>query len=267
VPRPGLAAALLGGSLVALVVLVGIAYLTLGPGTGPVRPAVAQAAAVPIPSPRPPIRLAAVQATADAVFTLTPGALLPATPPTKPTAAPPAGSPAPAKPAQIPPTATSSATPTPLYSPTPEPTEPPTRTPTVTRTPTATPTETPTNTPNPLPSPCDAKIAVPRLGVGSGFFVTFTHEVAGELAVTWPAEGGRILLYQERPAGLGDGQSGTIEGVPSVQAIAQGTGGGGTLNLPNREPGPYTVELFNASANPVGPDEATVHYWTYGHCP
>ncbi len=246
--------------------LLVVAYLTLGPGAEPARPAVALSAAVPIPSPRPPIKLAAVQATADAVFTLTPGALVPATPP-KPTAAPPPVLPAPARPAPPQATATPSATPTSAFSPTPEPTEPPTRTPTVTRTSTATPTETPTNTPTPLPSPCDAKVAVPRLGVGSGFFVTFTHEVTGELAFNWPAEGGRILVYQDKPPELGDGQSGTTEGVPSVQAIAQGTGGGGTLNVPNREPGPYTVELFNASASPLGPGEATVHYWTYGHCP
>jgi hypothetical protein len=262
---------------VGLVLLGGIAYLTLGPGGSASQPGVAQAASIPIPTPPPPVDVAAVQATADAVFTRTPGALIPPTPtpppkpglPTKPAApaAAEATKPAPEATKPSPATATERpATPTPAGTPTPEPTEPPTRTPTTSPTPTVTVTHTPTHTPTPLPSPCDARITVPRLATGNGFFVVFTHEVPGEITVTWPAGGGRILVYAEPPPDF-QGSSGEHTGFPSQQALAQGTGGAGTLTVPSRDPGVYAVLFFNPTAFGVGPDEATVHYWTYGHCP
>jgi hypothetical protein len=257
-------------------VLVGLVYLLFGGRGSATQPPLVLAAAVPIPTPPPPLDVAAVQATADAIFTRTPGALIPATPtppPPKPTAAPPKPG-EPAKPPAEPPkpgapvaTATRAATPAPAQTPTPEPTEPPTRTPTVSPTPSVTPTSTATITPTPLPSPCDAKTTVPRLAPGSGYYVTFVHEVAGDITVTWPTVGGRILVYADRPAELGGGESGEYTGVPTAGTLTQGTGGGGLLNLPGREPGTYSVLFFNPTGTGIGPDDAVVHYWTYGHCP
>jgi hypothetical protein len=269
-PRPGLSAAILGGSLVGLVLLGGIAYLTLGPDVRP-ETRVAQAASVPIPSPPPPLEVAAVQATADAVFTRTPGALIPTTPtpPPKPVAQakvpPPVEATKPAGPTA---TVTRTVTATPIGTPTPEPTEPPTRTPTTSPTPTVTVTYTPTQTPTPLPAPCDAKTTVPRLAPGNGFFVVFAHEVPGEITVLWPTAGGRVVLYAEPPPEVEvAGKSGEYTGFPSQRAIAQGTSGPTALNLPGREPGTYAAYFFNPSASGVGPDDAVIHYWTYGHCP
>lgn len=251
-----------------LVVLGGIAYLTLGPGARP-EPRVAFAAAVPIPSPPPPLDVAAVQATAHAVFTRTPGALIPPTPTPPPPAAPgraPTVLSIATKPAAPTATATRTATPSPIGTPTPEPTEPPTRTPTITQTATPTQTHTPTLTPTPLPAPCDSSVEVPRLAPGNGFFVIFTHVVPGEITVTWPVSGGRILLYAEPPP-ESEGKSGEYTGFPSQPAIAQGASGPSALNAAEREPGTYAVYFFNPSASGVGPVEAIVHYWTYGECP
>lgn len=108
---------------------------------------------------------------------------------------------------------------------------------------------------------------MPRLAGGNGFYVSFTHEVAGDITVTWPPLGGRISVYSGRPAEFGNVESGEYAGFPSAQSLAQGIGSDGVLNLPGREPGLYTVFFFNPTANGIGPEDAVVHYWTYGHCP
>lgn len=260
-----------------LIVLAGLVYLLMGARGAPTQQPLVLSAAVPIPTPPPPLDVAAVQATADAVFTRTPGSLIPPTPtppPAKPAAPAKPGEPTrpgvppeATKPGPPPATATPLATPAPAQSPTPEPTEPPTRTPTVSPTPSVTPTYTATITPTPLPSPCDAKTTVPRLAPGSGYYVTFMHEVAGDITVTWPTAGGRILVYADRPAELAGADSGEYTGVPTASTLTQGTGGGGLLNMPSRDPGTYTVYFFNPTGSGIGPDDAIVHYWTYGHCP
>jgi hypothetical protein len=254
---------------------------------------------------QPPLDLAALQATADAVYTRTPGVRgTPDGPPAaaagpvgtpapsekpgpsaagkpgptapdapKPTAPAVAATPGPAQPAarpgQSPTRPPSGLEPfDPLGNLEPEPTGSPTGTATATPTSTASPTSTATATATPIPSPCEIPIQVPRLGVGVGYFVAVRHESQGGMSATWRAPpGGRILFYAGRPAELPDGQAGVSEAFPSQPASLTGSSGGNPLNATERPADEYVLLFFNASAQPLGPSDASVVYLTHGHCP
>lgn len=280
-------------------------------------------------TPLPPVDVPALHATAEALFTRTPGARPPATaipPPVKPPAAPvaapptraavtpppgPAPKPAevaaapvveppagvPSKPESAPHAAASppippsgehppppaapgerpespgpdaAPPPTPVTQGTPvapEPTAVPTWTPTTTRSPTETPTPTQTETATATPGPCEARVTVPRLAPANGFYQTIQHEGTGALAIAWPVQGGQVLVYRQRPPMFGADPSGIVSGVPVSVTEMQGAAGRAALTLPSREPGQYTVYFYNASSNAVGPNEATLVYYTIAHCP
>ena len=197
-----------------------------------------------------------------------PGPTPPAAPP-KPTAPPAAAKPGAPQPAGGPTRPVSGIDPFDLIgTPEPEPTLTPTRTATITHTATASPTVTETATATPTPSPCEVAVQVPRLGVGVSYFMAMRHEATGGMSVTWRAPpGGRIVLYAGRPSELPDGPSGVYAGFPSQPASMTGSSGGNPLNIVERAAGEYVVLLFNASAVPLGPSEASIVYLTHGHCP
>jgi hypothetical protein len=292
-----------------VLVLTALLYLLVwAPGAGesaapPTRAAAAgAAAAAPAPAERggsvgalqPPLDLAALQATAGAVYTRTPGARgtpeapltlasgpagtpvpvekpgpTPPAPPPRPTAPPAAAKPGPPQPTGGPTRPSRGVDPfEAIGTPEPEPTGTPTRTATSTQTATASPSATETATATPTPSPCQVTVPVPRLSVGVGYFVAMRHEAPGGMSVTWRAPpGGRIVLYAGRPRELPDGPSGVYEGFPSQAASLTGSSGGNPLNVVERPAGEYVALLFNASAAPLGPSDASVVYLTHGHCP
>jgi hypothetical protein len=108
---------------------------------------------------------------------------------------------------------------------------------------------------------------VPRLALGNGYYVTVNHEVEGELSVVWNASGGTILVYRGKPSDLGPERVGVAAAVPPDDPLLRAGAGPTTRNLGRREPDRYTFYFFNGSPLGVGPNDAQVSYWTYGHCP
>jgi hypothetical protein len=250
------------------------------------QPAVAVATAAFLPTP---LDLGAVHATAEAGLNRPPGqrqsvaaasptrppqAAAPAAPP--PTAAP-AGPPKPAPAApSAPPTPTPTGTPTRTATPgpqfpsvTPRATRTETMTPTRTLTPTSTPTETATPTPTETPPPaaCQLTVPTPRLALGHGYFVTVVHEYPGEMTVRWDVVGGTILVYRGKPEGLGPDRVGVVGVVPPDEPLLRTNAGPSSRRLGPAEPDEYTFYFFNPTPLGVGPLDAHVTYWTYGHCP
>ena len=280
-PRGGALLAVAAVLIAAAVLAIGYVLLSaLRGATSPATTAtpagaIGGAVAVQPPALATPIDLAQFHATAEAGLNRPPEQrqAQPPTPtpppaPTKPSApvkpgAPPAAPPKPGAPAP----AAVAGTPVPERTLRPTLTPPPTRTPTITATFTA--TETPTSTPTytPLPSPCEAPIAVPRVFTGNGYYVTVTHEVVGAMAVRWNVSGGEIRVFEGKPPLLGPGRDGIAWGIPPEVPIQQGLSGPRPLAVGERPPAAYTVYFFNGSPFGVGPVDAQVTYWTYGHCP
>jgi hypothetical protein len=264
--------------IAAAILAIGYVGLSLLQGTtSTATPAAAIAAAVAVQPPAlaTPIDLAQFHATAEAGLNrpaeqrqAVPSTPTPVPAPTKPVAAPAKpGAPKPGEVAKPGAPAAVPGTPTPERTARPTLTVPPTRTPTVSHTATSTETPTPTPTYTPLPSPCEAPVEVPRVFVGNGFFITVTHEVGGNMAVRWNVQGGEIRVFQDRPPWFGAERSGVVEGIPPETPIQQGLSGPRTLNVGDRGPGEYTFYFFNGSPLGLGPVEAEITYWTYGHCP
>ena len=271
------AALLIAGSVLA------IGYVALSALRGAVGPdttatpaaGLAVAVAVQPPALATPIDLAQFHATAEAGLNRPPEQrqAAPPTPtpppaPTKPAAPAKPGAAQPAAPKPGAPTPAGVAgTPTPERTPRPTVALPPTRTPTITHTATATVTSTPTPTYTPIPSPCEAPFEVPRVFTGNGYFVTVTHETVGPMAVRWNVAGGEIRVYDGKPTLLGPERTGIASAVPPDLPIQQGLSGPRALNVGERPAADYTFYFFNGSPLGLGPVEAQITYWTYGHCP
>jgi outer membrane biosynthesis protein TonB len=274
-----IAAAILAIGYVALSVLRGAAggNATAAPAQG----GLAGVAAVAGPALATPVDLARFHATAEAGLNRPPEQrqAVPATPtpPPAPTSPPAATKPAaPAKPAAPSdaagpgapaPAAGPAGTPTPSRTPRPTVTVAPTRTPTITATATPTDTATPSPTETPLPAPCEVTIPVPRVFTGNGYYVTVTHEFAGPMTVHWSVAGGEVRAYEGKPSLLGPDRSGIAEGVPAEVPVKQGLSGPRPINVGDRGPADYTFYFFNGSPLGIGPKDAQITYWTYGHCP
>lgn len=289
-PRGGLWPAL--GAVLLGVALFVVAY-ALAAALAPSRAGLSSLATSAAPAPQatiaPPLDLAVLHATAEAGLNRAPGqrqaALTPATRPAPQSAAPATppgprpptgGAPTPAGAAATLPAATATRTPTatPTRAPqfpsvTPRVTPTPTLTTTSTPTETPAPTETPTPTPTltPLPAPCQATIPVPRLALGNGYYATVRHEVVGAMSVRWNVSGGTILVYRGKPSDLGPDRVGVAAVVPADEPLLRAGSGPITRDLGRPEPDQYTFYFFNGSPLGVGPIDAQVSYWTYGHCP
>ena len=275
-PRGGALLAVAAVLIAASILAIGYVALSLvGGSSATAMPAASGGGVVAVGAPvlATPIDLAQFHATAEAGLNRPPEQrqALPLTPtPPPPTPTQPG---APLKPGEAPPKPGAPApaavigTPTPFRTPSPTVTSPPTRTPTIT--PTATPSETPTPTPTytPLPSPCQASLPVPRVFTGNGYYVTVTHEVAGAMGVRWGVLGGEVRVYGGKPPLLGPGRTGVAAGVPAEVPIQQGLSGPRQLNVGERDAADYTFYFFNGSPLGLGPVDAQITYWTYGHCP
>ncbi|HEY3083338.1 MAG TPA: hypothetical protein VGM69_25890 [Chloroflexota bacterium] len=282
-PRGGLSTAL--GAVLFGVALFVVAY-ALASLIGPARPGVGSLATAVVPAPPvaipTPLDVAALHATAEAPLNRAPNQRQavppaatrpPAAAPTRPSGPTPpaAGAPTPAAVGPVtPPTRTPSSTATPTTTRGPQfPSVTPRATHTETVTPTSTPTETPTPTPTPtpLPVPCQLTVPVPRLAFGNGYYLTVEHEYPGEMTVRWNLTGGTILVYRGKPSDLGPDRLGVADVIPPDEPLLRAASGPITRSLGQPEPDQYTFYFFNGSPLGLGPLDAQVGYWTYGHCP
>jgi hypothetical protein len=276
-PRGGAMLAVAAVLIAAAILAIGYVALSVLRGAGAAAtatpaPALGAVAAVAAAALATPIDLARFHATAEAGLNRPPeqrqASPPTATPPPPPTQPPAATKPAaPAKPGAPAPAAGPVGTPTPSRTPRPTVTVAPTRTPTITATVTPTETSTPSPTETPLPAPCEVTIPVPRVFTGNGYYVTVTHEVAGPMAVHWSVAGGEVRVFEGKPGLLGPDRSGIAEGVPPEIPIQQGLSGPRPINVGERGPSDYTFYFFNGSPLGIGPLDAEITYWTYGHCP
>jgi hypothetical protein len=275
-PRGGAFLAVAAVAIAVVILAIGTLTLSIvrgGGATTPV-PSIGVALAVQPAALATPIDLAQFHATAEAGLSrpveqrqAAPHTPTPAPAPTTPSAPakPAEGAPKPAAPAAAP--LAPDGTPLPTRTVRPTVTIAPTRTFTPLATPTATETPTPTPTDTPLPSPCEHSVEVPRVFTGNGFYQTVTHEVIGPMAARWNASGGEVRVFEGKPELLGPDRSGIASGIPAIVPIQQGLSGPRSLNVGERQPAEYTFYFFNGSALGIGPVDAQITYWTYGHCP